>query len=261
MRIVIAAKHPPGGRLAIGGVQSWADTVGAMLSASGHSVTFWGPEWPMPEVRFDAGIFANLRHTAPMLPACAVALKLSHGIVRDEQGGAGFSATSEEVRDKWRCDGPVIRQPIDLALWSPADGPRRYFTRFSYRGGLACLPQIAAERGLEYMHLRAETPERVREVLKQSAVVVATGRAAVEAMACGAPVVIADDREYQGHLLDPDPFAAMRRNYSGRGGIAATPPAMRQAIDAAIARGSLRSHAEQHHDARAIVREIECLLS
>ncbi len=261
MRILIAVKHPPGGRLAIGGVQSWSKTVADKLVESGHQVTFWGPEWPLPSGRFAAGLFANLLHTAPMVLACDKVLKISHGIVEDEKGGPGFAATSEEVRDRWHCDGPVIRQPIDLDFWSPDGRFRRYLTRFSYRGGLDWLPDIAAEHGLEYRHVRAETPERARDVLRESAVVVATGRAAVEAMACGAAVVIADEREYQGPLLDPDPLAAMTRNYSGRGGIAATPPAMRAAIGAAIERGSLRRHAEQHHDAHIIQREISCLLS
>jgi glycosyltransferase involved in cell wall biosynthesis len=88
--------------------------------------------------------------------------------------------------------------------------------------------------------------------------VIATGRAAVEAMACGAPVVIADCREYQGALLDPDPVDAMTRNYRGRGGIVPTLRDMRVAIGAALDRGSLRAHAERFHNVREIAEELLC---
>lgn len=63
MKILIAAKHPPFGKLPIGGVQTWSATVGRELKLLGHDVTYWGPENPLPEERFDAGIFANVIHT------------------------------------------------------------------------------------------------------------------------------------------------------------------------------------------------------
>lgn len=259
MKILLAAKHPPGGRLAIGGVQSWIATVGSELQRLGHEVTIWGPEWPLSG-RFDAGIVANVQHTGDAVAACDRVLRVSHGIIADEAGGPEFAATSEEVRDKWSCDGPVIRQPLDLSFWTPADGPRTLLTRHSYRLGLDYLPSLARERGLGYAHLRAESPETVRDTLQRSAVVIATGRAAVEAMACGAPVVIADDRPYQGPLLDGDPIGAMTRNYSGRGGHKASASRMVVAMDEARERGSLRAHAETHHDVRNVTARImDCL--
>lgn len=254
MNVLIAAKHPPGGNLPIGGVQTWSATVGAELERLGHTVTFWGPEWPL-EGRFDLGILANVTHTRAAEAACRRVVRFSHGVIPDEAGGPGFQATSEEVRDRWGCDG-VIRQPLDLSFWTPGGAPRTLLVRHSYRKGLSYLPKLAAAHGLGYAHLRGESPETVRHVLQRAAVVVATGRAACEAMACGAAVVIADDRPYQGPLLDPDTTGAMARNYSGRGGIPATADAMRREIGVALRRGSLRAHAEQHHDVRRLTAEI-----
>lgn len=259
MNILIAAKHPPGGRLAIGGVQSWSTTVGNELERLGHTVTYWGPEFGTPEGSYDFGIFANLTHTSAALELCTDTLKISHGVVEDERGGVGYAATSEEVADKWGCDGPIIRQPIDLEFWSPSDpGPlgKTLLVQHSYRAELGCLRRIATELGLTYVRLTDSSPEDVRATLRNAAVVVATGRAAVESMACGAPVVIADHRSYQAPLLDYDTTGAMKRNYSGRGGVSPTANNLRVAIGAAIARGSLRDHTEQYHNVQSIVSSL-----
>lgn len=261
MRVLMAAKHPPGGRLPIGGVQTWISTVAHELRRRGHSVIIWGPEWPLPAGRFDLGILANLRDTWRAEAICERAIKVSHGIIPDEQGFDGWVFTSEEVRDRWGS-GRVIRQPIDLDFWRPAILPRTLLTRHSYRNGLDYLPEIAGETGLEFRHLRSESPEAVRDALQRSAVVVATGRAAVEAMACGAPLVVADCRPYQGPLLDPLTLDAMRRNYSGRGGHVPDPPSMLLSINRAMQAGSYRKHAERNHDVKEITEELlECFSS
>lgn len=262
MRILLAAKHPPGGKLPIGGVQSWIETIASEFVRLGHQVVIWGPEWPMPEGTFDAGILANTRHTGAALARCRRSLVVSHGIIPDEEplGGDLQAFTSEGVRAHWGGQGPVIGQPIDLGCWTPGSAPRGYLTRHSYRAGLEFLPALAASRGLGFQHLRTEMPAAVRSVLQRSQVVVATGRAALEAMACGAAVVIADDRAYQGPLLDLDTLGSMARNYSGRGGARPTVANMERAIDAALQAGSLRHHVAEHHDARQIAQELLCCI-
>lgn len=259
MKILIAAKHPPNGKMPIGGVQSWSATVAEALSDMGHHVECWGPEFGAITHHFDAGIFANWRYTQAAAKNCGKVLRISHGIIPDEAIGDAF--TSEEVRHKWGGSGPIIRQPINLDFWTPMGRRRRYLVRFSYRSGLDYLSSIARQMNLAYVHLKNSDEPTVREFLRQAACVVATGRAACEAMACGAPVVIADHREYQGPLLDCDTVGAMERNYSGRGGTIATEPAIRQAINDAINRGSLRQHAERFHNSQHIAEQILCLLS
>lgn len=261
MRVLIAARHPPGGTLPIGGVQSWCATVGAELQRIGHDVVFWGPGSALSGL-FDAGIAANIGDTRDALKLCHRHLAVCHGIIPAEKPPARDVAfTSEEVREFWKGDGQIIRQPVDLGFWYPKDCKKDMLVRFSYRRGLDMVPAIATSMGLRFCHVSNATQPQAREVIHQAACVLATGRGAVEAMACGVPVVICDDRTYQGPFLDPDPIGAMQRNYSGRGGVTPNEQNVRQAIEAAIAGGSLRAHVEAHHDARAIVQQILCLLS
>ena len=256
LRVLIAARHPPGGKLAIGGVQSWCATVGAELCLLGHEVVFWGPGERLAGF-FDFGIFANVADTRPAMRVCKKTVTVCHGIILPEKPPASNAAfTSEEVRDYWQGYGPIIRQPIDLDFWKPGVGKKNFLVRFSYRDGLDFVPDIAKSMRLEYAHIKNKSPDDVRAVLKRAAVVLASGRGAVEAMACGAPVVICDDRNYQGPLLDSDTLGSMHRNYSGRGGLVPTAELVRCAIDKAIDRGSLRTHAKENHDVRKIVDQL-----
>lgn len=258
MRMLLAALHPPGGSLAIGGVQSWIETVGAELASRGHDIVVWGPEWPAPNGRFDAGILAHWSHTRSVASACDRILVVSHGVIEEEQPPVGVPVafTSEGVREHWCAAGPVVRQPIDLDFWTPAGGAEPVLVRYSYRGGLPWLQGVAGALGLGFRYLRAATHREARAALRTAACVVATGRAALEAMACGVPVVIADDREYQGPLVDFDVTGAMARNYSGRGGVESTSEATEQAIREAIERGSLREHVVRHHNAASVVDQL-----
>lgn len=256
MNILIAARHPPGGRLKIGGVQSWCQTVGDEMTRRGHDVTYWGPGEVLNGF-FDIGIFANVADTGPVMQFCRKTVSVCHGIIEPEKPPLRNAAfTSEEVRDHWHGEGPVIRQPVDLDFWRPGSGEKRYLVRFSYRDGLEFVPYIATRMGLHYVHLKDSSPEACRKIIDQAACVLATGRAAVEAMAMGAPVVICDDRGYQEPLLDPDTSGSMTRNYSGRGGITPVVHVLRREIDKAIERGSLRGHVKDHHDVRDIADQL-----
>jgi hypothetical protein len=265
MRILIAALHSPAGKRPIGGVQSWSTTVGAVLRARGHQVMQWGPDLgPTFEKfdKFDCGIFANWIYTAPAeraIKPIGRILRVSHGIVPAEQGGEVF--TSEDVRQHWGGTGSVIRQPINVEFWTPplfTDRDRRLGVFFSYRSMPAGLPDALRLEGFDrIVHVRDWKPAAVREVLQHAGVVVASGRALLEAMSCGAPVVLADSRTYQGVLLDPNPTNAARFNYSGRGGI--KNPGVddfRLAIRRALEHGSVRAHVLMNHHDESIVDHI-----
>lgn len=259
MRILLAGKYVPGCSREIGGVQSWVATVAAELRRLGHEVTLWCPEWSLPTPRFDLGILANLGLTGAAVASCDNMLAVSHGIIDPERPPNDLPVvfTSEGVRDYWGGDGPVIRQPIDLQFWSPGGDGSAGLVRYSYRGGLAWLANVAAMMGLPYQHLRGVTPTEARDVLRNAACVLASGRAAIEAMACGVPVVICDHRSaYQGPLMDGFLGDAMTRNYSGRGGCAPDPSSLEAEVRDAISCGSPREHAEFHHDVRKIVPQL-----
>ena len=264
MRILIAAKHPPGGKWAIGGVQSWCLTVATELRRIGHEVETWGPELPLTHKRFDAGIFANVAYTAKALPLCDKVLNVSHGIIPAEQPGHGLrhAFTSEGVKRHWGGCGQIIRQPIDLEFWSPAADRGQQLLRYSYRSGLPFVADIARDMGVNYAHLRQASHAHARQAMRESVCVLATGRAALEAMACGVPVLICDHRSsYQGPLVSYSPASQMLENYSGRGGMIATRETVEHGVKDAIRDGSLRAHVEMHHDARKVTAELLCLLS
>ena len=258
MRILLAAKHAPYGPRPIGGVQSWCRTVARELIGRGYEVDTWGPGLPAPLGGFDLGIIANIGDTQRAYDWCTQSLTVCHGVIPAESPpGTGVVFTSEEVRDFWGGDGPVIRQPIDVDFWSPGDNRSTYLTRFSYRTGLPFVPLLATSLNCKYRHVRNQDAEGVRQVLRLSACVLATGRALLEAMATGAPVVLRDHRAaYQGPLMDLDIPGSMVRNYSGRGGVEPRFENVRDAVLEAMDRGSMREHVLEHHDVSNIVDQL-----
>jgi len=256
VRILLTGKHVPNGPQPIGGVQSWIATVAAELDRIGHDVTVWGPELGSPSGRYDLGIMANAEYTRAAFPLCAKTLLVSHGIIAPERphGADRYCFTSEGVRDHWGLNAPIVRQPIDLEFWSDASRKRSGFVRYSYRAGLPWLGAVAAGMGRTYAHVRNVTHEAARDVLRRAECVFATGRAALEAAACGAPVVILDHRStYQGELLAEFGTDQMRNNYSGRGGCQPTTAKVIELTERAIARGSQRGYVEWFHDVRNVV--------
>jgi len=258
MKILLAAKHAPHGPRPIGGVQSWCRTVEAELVRRGHDVRTWGPGQPPPLGGHDLGIIANAGDTARAYDWCRKSITICHGIIPAETPpGNNVAFTSEEVRARWAGDGPIIRQPIDLEFWTPVRIRRKFLTRFSYRGGLNFLPVLAKSLGMIPQHVRNSSAEDARKIVRESACVIATGRAALEAMACGVPVVICDHRSsYQQPLLDLDTTGAMERNYSGRGGIKPSMDRVKDAVKTAMKMGSLRAHIEQFHDVKNVTDQL-----
>jgi hypothetical protein len=261
MKILLAAKHAPHGKRPIGGVQSWCRTVAQELLMRGHAVKTWGPEQPIPLGGFDLGIIANAFDTPRAFDWCRKTINVCHGIIPAEKPGTGdlVAFTSEEIRDHWGGGGPIVRQPIDLDFWSPpkVDQTPAFLTRFSYRSGLPFVPTLAKVLELNYAHIRTMSNAAARLTIHKSACVLATGRAALEAMACGASVVICDHRSaYQGPLMDLDTQGAMARNYSGRGGITPTMENVMQAIDSAMSADPLRHHVLDHHNVKNIVDQL-----
>lgn len=259
MHILIAAKRAPNtpGRRN-GGVQTWIATVAAELHKRGHVVDITGAADMPPGDGYDLGIFANPAHTQQMARYCRRTILICHGIVEDERPLPGFDATaftSEGVKRHWGGAGPIIRQPIDLEFWCPGSRERSGIVRYAARGGLEWLPEVAASLGLPFVHIRNVSHEAAREALQSAAVVLASGRCALEAMACGAPTIICDERSYQGPLMGFSTAAQMRENFSGRGGIVPTIDNVASAISGAIAgrQGQLLNHVLTFHDVQVIV--------
>lgn len=256
MRVLLAAKYIPSGPRPIGGVQSWIVTVRAELERMGHEVAEWQPNTRAPKGRFDLGVFANAHLTRHLKTRCDRAVCVSHGIIPDERPALGMHTfcVSEGVRDHWGGGGAILRQPIDTGFWRPTGAQRHGVVRYSYRGSHTLCEAVALHLGQPYRHVYNATAEEARDMLAGAALVFASGRAALEAMACGAITVIYDHRSaYQGPLADHDIERQMRNSYSGRGGINPTLPDLVEMIAQAKPR---RDWVESHHTARWIVQEL-----
>lgn len=259
MRILLAGKYSPFGPKPIGGLQSWIKTVYSELEKE-HDVDVWEAGKKLPLGNYDLGILANYGDTYPVWPMCKRIVNVSHGIIEAEKPGpADINVfTSEGVRKHWGMQGKVIRQPIDLDFWKDQKAERTLLLRYSYRAGLPWIADLAKDMGLEYAHVRNVTHEQARDYFSKARVVLATGRAALEAMSCGAPTVICDHRSaYQGPLMFKGLMIdAMKENYSGRGGITPTKDAIIEQIKWALAVENFRQHVEVFHDSKRIVREL-----
>lgn len=267
MQILIAGKYAPDGKRPMGGSQSWIDTVAVELRRLGHDVTLWEPGRPVVG-EYDFGIIQHLKHTAPVVPLCKRTVQISHGIIDEEKPGILCDVTafvSEGVRKHWHGYGPIIRQPINLEFWQPLPVDRKGgAVRFSYRRNeLPYAREAAKALGMEYTHVHDATPRKAREILSRAQLVFASGRAALEAMACGAPVVIYDNRSsYQEALMGQERLRLnMQNSYSGRGGFEPAADDLSRRIDQALTEQDRlwRDWVVMYHDPGRIVQEIiEC---
>jgi hypothetical protein len=203
---------------------------------------------------FDLGILANMDVTAHAAKFCKRTICVSHGIIPAEIPGRADETlfVSEGVKKHWGREGGIIRQPIDLSLWRDRGRRRSRVVRYSYRQYPMHCEAAAEALGRPYRHVRDASAEKAAEELSAASVVFASGRAALEAMACGAPVVIYDHRgAYQGPLMDNDLWRQMGNSYSGRGGVN---PSLDEVIEAAKEATPNRAWVEEHHDVKTIVK-------
>lgn len=258
MDILLAAKNPPVGGSAFGGVASWMVTLKKAFEARGHHCALSGPGLKGLKY-FDVGLLSNIRATSAAARWCDRPVVVSHGVIPEEKPNWRFvtACTSEEVRTHWNVRGPVIRQPIDLAFWRDGDGSRRNLVFYSYRApSVFGLDDLARRLRLDFVWLKDVDFDGARTALQGAALVAASGRAALEAMACGAPTMICDHRPYNGGpLVDMDMMRAMRANYSGRGGVSPDSIDLYQFARETMALQAPRAHVEAHHDSGVIAEE------
>jgi len=249
----MSAKYTPKGKRPIGGVQSWISTLAKKFEEMGHQVGIYEPA-DTPNEQYDLGIFANLKYTKRLLQYAHRSVLVSHGIIEDEKPQDCTDVVmcvSEGVRSHWGLFCDIVRQPIDLKFWSDTGNLREPVVRYSYRTAPIKVPA-------DCLHVKDKTHEQARDILRSAKCVYATGRAALESMACGAPTIIYDHRQaYQGALLGPPDLPTnMQNSYSGRGGFIPTHAEVAQRTQQAIEEGSQRSWVEQHHDSLKIAQQI-----
>lgn len=268
MRILLAAKYVHGGRENRGGVQSWTKTVLLKLLQSGHEVELWEPGFAVPNSDFDIGIFANHGYTSRLVPLCKRTINVVHGIIPDEAPNPQlfdeFIYVSHGVSFFWTQkgmpQGKIIGQPIDTDFWSPEDVDYRIgVVRWSYRNTELMGRELAGVLNEPYIHMTNLTHSKGRDVIRRSRLVIASGRAALEAMSCGVPTLIYDHRGYNGGpLLCKDMGVAQLHSYSGRSGIRPALKDLVQAADDAFDKPEefWREWVLNHHNAAKITQEL-----
>lgn len=240
----------------IGGVQTWMDTMDRALTDMGFEVTLWSPHDPIPDRTFDYHVMA---HRAGLDIKAAKRIGISHGIIREEKPASGipYIATSEEVRDHWELEGPILRQPIDLGLWQPHFFKYdRKVIHFDYRSECDLARKAAGKLGFKYERITNQDQRGCYTKIGDAEVVLATGRAALEASAMGRPVLIYANSPFYGRAVDPCYKSAMRHNYSARGGCRIGLNDLALCISQAIERGGWRSQVVEHHDHRKIAAQL-----
>lgn len=260
MRLLFSAKHPPTGGVAFGGVASWISTLVKQLETRGHECAVWGPSLPEPKGRFDVGVLSNINATGRAAAWCDKFLCVSHGVVADEKPDSWRSViyTSEEVAEHWTLPGVVLRQPIDLDYWRDDGRERQGFVFYSYRApDVFGLDHLARRLGMRFSWVKGVETSDAREILQSAALVAASGRAALEAMAAGAPTLICDHRPYNGGpLIEVSTEKAMRFNYSGRTGVHPDAINMESIARQTMAFQKPREHVVAHHNAAMIAAEL-----
>lgn len=279
----------------IGGTQTWVKTVARELMLRGHHVGYAGRSvaakqevgfanptprfptgfktWqdfdisdPTKCTRFDLAIVSQNSTFEAARKVAERVIFVSHGIGEMEMPPISIDPPIEPVcvyvseeSQRWTPGhGHVIRQPIDTEYWKPHGMGVPIFDvlRVSYHRGMAWLPKLCSNNGWTFYHARNESTGSLRSVMRTAGVVIASGRSALEAMSCGAKVIVADERSYNGKALMATDRGTMQHNYSGRGGIEATPERIESAIKMRGAIAPQREHVFQHHDVRKIVTEL-----
>ena len=260
MKILITGKFSPFGNRPIGGLQSWILTVHNELVKRGFDVDVKEPH-ELDSSKYDLGIFSNIELTRNAVEHCKESVLISHGIIDAEKPDNSCDRlmfVSEGVRDHWKMDGDIIRQPIDLEFWKPNNNiVPSMVNRFSYRNGNTHCFQTSVELNRTYGHIQNHNAKNCRHFLWRSLVVFATGRAALEAMACGVPTVIYDHREaYQPALMGENLNDEMKNSYSGRSGYTPSAEQVLAKTKEAIKQTNWREWVAKHHDVKQIVSQL-----
>jgi|GEM_PF-6882058 hypothetical protein len=262
-KILITGKFSPFGSRPIGGLQSWILTVHNELVRLGHDVTVWEPhdcKYYPEGTTFDLGIFANIDLTRNAIVTCKKSILISHGIIDAEKPDNSCDAlmfVSEGVRDHWKMDGEIIRQPIDLEFWKPERLEKNKLTRYSYRYGNIHGEKVADMLDMDYLHAKDLTHRQARDVINSSHLVFATGRAALEAMACDVPTVIYDHRDaYQPALMGEWLHKEMKQSYSGRSGYTPSLSKVLAKAKKELNHYGWRKWVAENHDVRKIVKQL-----
>jgi len=282
MKILIAI-HTFFGNGRAGGTETWATTMQAELERTGHTVeitdstsrscvsTITGAPIDTPDMALVAHntCLAQLKHID-----CTKILTC-HGVLpqleQPRRGADIYVAVSEEVQAHMHQRGyeaTVIRNPIDCERFKPDDrelprvpGGVWFYSRYVGDAGETCA-QAFAPICYTYRapgHGGHVGQLAVPDVMNDQDLVIAIGRSAYEAAACGRNLIVGDYNGFDGFATPESMLEFRKNNCSGRRyGIHYTPEELRQIAERNYdpAMGArLREYILENNDVRKIARQ------
>jgi hypothetical protein len=266
MKILVTAKYVSGAAHE-GGSSRFMRTVIDALKAMGHSVTATNDPGPLADKTWDRIIVSHHDQLRAIKDNPARKIYISHGIIGDEcmePGADRYISISEEVRGYnrlYKIESEIIGQPIKigkqarpgatlkkiLIIRRPDPGQEDWFSFLSEK----------------YEVRDSDIDEPIEDQIAWADLCITLGRGALEAMAQGKPVLVADNRDYigakgDGYVNKDNIREIARCNFSGRRFEA---PITRGWIEAELAKYNpndsdyLYAYAREHHDARKIVTQ------
>ena len=236
MKILVASSSLTG----YGGSESHTKALHAELDRQGHDVTLCEAGGIPDSTAFDVALLthnltvARFFDTFPDYPPDKV-VQTVHGLVPQlekpwTRHPIRYVAISEGIAQAYPgLDMTVIPNAVDLEVFKPTrqlpENPRVLLSLAQSDSFNDMLRRICRERGIEFrFRNKFRNPiSEIYEEMQEADIVVGIGRSAIEAMACGCAVLVADHRPYQNPLMDgwiywEDFLHAMYKNYSGRSG-------------------------------------------
>lgn len=233
MKVLIATNH-----LEVpGGSERWTETMANGFNRMGHTVHLrthhtgrFSEMLPYPINTTDTDYdFILVNHDMGLVSDCTgFKVFTSHGIIetleRPQQAHVVVGIT-KEVADYYSL-GTVILNPIDLTVFHQtrkrSQEPKSVLAITTSDATWEKVSQAASFLGIK--PLRASKFAHVNDIaalINEADIVVSLGRGAYEALACNRPVLVYDERPYNGAksdgIITPQNFHAIRNNNcSGR---------------------------------------------
>lgn len=212
MKFLLANNHMP----SIGGSESFTREFAHELVRRGHSVRVidaTGKLWVSHnenEGPFDAAFLSHNTTVDLVVQGYDIPLDRiiqtihgrAHRLEKPSQRPIRFVAVSQELGEMYDC--PVIMNGVNLEKFRPGKKEHRVLSMCQSDRFNAMLKPICESEGYEFQARNKHTNPTwaIQDEMATAEVVIGLGRSAIEAMACGCAVIVADDREYQGALYD-----------------------------------------------------------
>ena len=270
MKILVAAKYLTG-KAEEGGSSRFFRLVIKTLVSLGHSVVEATEPDKVVGDTYDLILCSHGDILKKLKVNPAPKVCISHGLIGDEHfvfGADRYVSISEEIQADNRLrgiDSEVIGQPIEMRGWLPPGAALKkilIIRRYPLE-----IPDPFAFLSKRYNVRVSDMSKPIEDQIAWADLVIAVGRGALEAMAQGRPVIVADARTYNlsfvgrmdigdGYVTPALASEMARNNFSGR---RFKIPLTREWIEGEIAKYNaddsepLRAYVEANHDARKIV--------